>query len=283
MAYLIKGNRRPPVLYKYRDISERTKNLLSNRELYFPSIAEINDPFDCRIILNRNASPKKLWRWVLKKLECQYGTNDPIELVYKWFRNPNVAGASFTKEMAVDFINKKLWKKLDPNNPLSYFKILTAREANIRMFCLSATNDNILMWSHYALKHHGICLGFDISSNPVFKKTAQVKYAKRYPRADYYRVNDEQYYEYSLLTKSDSWKYEKEWRLVLTKTEGLRNPVHHFEPSFLRELIFGCQTSTSERAKIIQWLLNGGLDPDLYQAILSEKEYRLEIAPIRKP
>ena len=278
----VNNRERPPILYKYRAINERTRILLSNRELYFPSISEINDPFDCRVLLNRNANPRKLWTWLQEKLAAQYRTNDPVELVFRWLSNSKVLGSSFTKAMAIDFIKMKQWKKLDSNNPISYSKILHARKANVRMFCLSSVNDDILMWSHYAQNHHGICLGFDINSNPVFEKTAQVRYAKKYPQADYYRATDEQYYEFSLLTKSDHWKYEKEWRLVLTNTAGLKNPVHHFKPSFLKELILGCQTTDSEKATIIGWLSLGGLKPELYEAIRSEREYRVKIVPFGK-
>ena len=282
MRSAIEYKERPSVLYKYRTISEKTRDLFSKRELYFPTISEINDPFDCRVLLKRDASRRKQWKWVQEKLAPQYGTTDPVELVFQWFKDPKVVGTSFTREMAVEFIKKKQWRQLDPNNRAGYWNILRTREANVRMFCFSAANDDILMWSHYAQNHHGVCIGFDINSNPVFEKTAQVRYAKKYPQADYYSVTNEQYYEYSLLTKSDHWKYEKEWRLILTNTTGLRNPVHHFNPPFLRELIFGCQTSDSEKYEIMEWLSVGGIKPELYEAIRSEREYKLDIVPLGK-
>ena len=63
-----------------------------------------------------------------------------------------------------------------------------------------------------------------MDSNPVFDKTARVNYVKRYPHADYYRVTDQEYYDYSLLTKSDRWKYEREWRLMLPTMPEERRP-----------------------------------------------------------
>ncbi len=179
--------------------------------------------------------------------------------------------------MVTEFIRKKKWKQFDPNNRAGYWNIVNQREANIRMFCLSAVNADILMWSHYAQNHHGICLGFDIGSNPFFEKTTRVRYANKYPRVDYYRVSDQKYYEYSLLTKSDRWKYEKEWRFLWTNAAGLKDPVHHFDALFLKTVIFGCQTTDSDKDLIMEWLSAGGLRPTLYYAHSSETEYELNI------
>ncbi len=82
--------------------------------------------------------------------------------------------------------------------------------------------------------------------------------------------------------KLDHWKYEQEWRLVLTNTAGLNNPVHHFKPTFLKEIIFGCQTTDSEKATIMEWLSFGGLKPELFEAVRSEREYKLKIVPLGK-
>src|SRR6516165_6791682 len=38
--------------------------------------------------------------------------------------------------------------------------------------CFSKSWNNILMWSHYADKHRGICLGFDVAND----KTSCVEY-----------------------------------------------------------------------------------------------------------
>jgi hypothetical protein len=43
------------------------------------------------------------------------------------------------------------------------------------LLCFSESWDHLLMWSHYANKHQGICLGFDVDD----KFVARVKYSDR--------------------------------------------------------------------------------------------------------
>jgi hypothetical protein len=43
------------------------------------------------------------------------------------------------------------------------------------LLCFSESWDHLLMWSHYANKHQGICLGFDVDD----KFVARVEYSDR--------------------------------------------------------------------------------------------------------
>src|SRR5258705_10018975 len=50
--------------------------------------------------------------------------------------------------------------KVDPNKLLRDMTTDTQRaiESDVRVLSLSATHDNILMWSHYTNGHQGVCL-----------------------------------------------------------------------------------------------------------------------------
>jgi Protein of unknown function (DUF2971) len=88
------------------------------------------------------------------------------------------------------------------------------------VICFSKEWDNPLLWSHYADKHYGICLGFETTS----KLAEKVKYRKsKLP----YELNldhptgglgDEEMQEI-LITKYAGWIYEDEMR-VLAKLES---------------------------------------------------------------
>lgn len=77
---------------------------------------------------------------------------------------------------------------------------------------LSATRSSETMWSHYAQSHEGFVIGFD-RDHSFFTNgiTAKVAYLDKIPRVEYF--ND---LNIKLLafTKSESWSYEKEWRVV---------------------------------------------------------------------
>ena len=99
--------------------------------------------------------------------------------------------------------------------------------------CFAERNDNILMWSHYADKHTGFCVEYDLSkmkSQEAKLMLYPVIYSKKRPlfplsMFDFTDIKNvkvaEGVFPYadiaeSLLTKSDIWYYEEEWRIIHT-------------------------------------------------------------------
>jgi hypothetical protein len=73
------------------------------------------------------------------------------------------------------------------------------------VLCFSEDKTDVLQWSHYADRHKGICLGFDISGSEG--KFGQVQYvSERFPFPD---PPDQAFMWKLLSTKSVAWKYEK--------------------------------------------------------------------------
>lgn len=56
---------------------------------------------------------------------------------------------------------------------------------NTGIYCFTKSEDNILMWSHYANEHKGICLEFDHSDPDLFT-AAKVNYCCDYPKVNYF-------------------------------------------------------------------------------------------------
>ena len=77
---------------------------------------------------------------------------------------------------------------------------------------LGSHASNPLMWSHYADGHAGICLEFS-THNVVMCAPLRVRYLKSYPRIHVHEKGEAAALSL-LLTKSDVWKYEREYRLV---------------------------------------------------------------------
>src|SRR5690606_17830387 len=81
-------------------------------------------------------------------------------------------------------------------------------------FSLSKTNDNILMWSHYAKNHTGIVIEFDVLEDIDFFTTPlNVSYQKSYQPLDYFYDRKNAVFR-TLSLKSHLWKYEEEVRVV---------------------------------------------------------------------
>lgn len=95
---------------------------------------------------------------------------------------------------------------------------------NHGIISLTETDDNLLMWSHYAQQHQGIVIEFDYN-NLFFKDIMSDNgrsYDKRLHRVLYrkerfsdYEINNPSSLRELFFYKSDEWEYEKEHRLLL--------------------------------------------------------------------
>jgi len=123
------------------------------------------------------------------------------------------------------------------------------------------------LWAHYGGGHSGLCLGFDVSamgfSEPDAREVEYVaaprfrelflslveelgEFVKPWEKGRTYpdEVGDAFYTRQiakitheNLFVKSEKWKYEEEFRIVMDPS-GL----HSFDPRSLREIIFGTKT-----------------------------------------
>ncbi len=125
--------------------------------------------------------------------------NDPFELKSVNLCNPGHAQA------------------FDGTDKSEGFKAEMARRFGV--LCFSEEKADLLQWAHYADRHKGICLGFDVSGSEG--KFGRVQYvAKRFA---FPQTRDEAFLWKLLSTKSEAWKYEKEWRVFLRLKEGIWN------------------------------------------------------------
>lgn len=102
------------------------------------------------------------------------------------------------------------------------FKIHMTKKVGI--ICFSKNWKNPLLWSHYADRHKGAALEFNIKDNIAFS----VKYRKnRYPinlkelkkgKRGVTKAETEGLWQ----TKFESWKYEEEVRIICTKDECIK-------------------------------------------------------------
>lgn len=133
---------------------------------------------------------------------------------------------------------------------------------NIGILSLSKNQKEILMWSHYADGHRGICLGFsllglrhDFSTRnhpaeydvdydqikPLNRLLSQYKQSNHRPfeffDADIYKILVEQ--------KHMHWAYEKEVRFVYPRSGPIK-----FSPENLKTVIYGIRTPANHKKMI---------------------------------
>jgi hypothetical protein len=84
------------------------------------------------------------------------------------------------------------------------------------LMCFSKVWVNPVLWSHYASKHRGMCLGFDVAD----KLLERVEYTKErlavpYAENGHELKLDESFVGKLLRTKFDHWAYEDELRVFV--------------------------------------------------------------------
>ncbi|MCI0427560.1 MAG: DUF2971 domain-containing protein [Nitrospiraceae bacterium] len=129
------------------------------------------------------------------------------------------------------------------------------------ILCFSKTWSNPVLWGHYADKHRGVCLGFEVPSSVLGK----VEYVdSRLPRPD---VLDEAFMKKLLFTKFSHWQYEQEYRVYVTLEEDI-DGLYYSEFSgqlTLKRVIVGDQSSIT-RAEVSGALVDLGTQVEVFKA-----------------
>jgi len=247
MKIIVGNGELPQFIYKYTDIKS-LKLILENSTLKFSKPSEFNDPFDCNLTIDTNNSKEEIDTYIsMIRISKNLNEKQVAELGRKYF-DPDELFA---------ITNKSIGEATE----------------SFGVTCFSKTHDNLVMWAHYADKHKGVCLKFDILADAEFFMTPfPVIYKKEYPIYNYIR-NRDGLGKFLLETKSVDWKYENEIR-VMKKGAGLYN----FNKDSLCEVIFGANTPARDKETIEKMV--GSLVYDkvrIKSARISKKKFRLKI------
>lgn len=158
--------------------------------------------------------------------------------------------------------------------------------------CFCQRNDSILLWSHYADEHRGICLAFEFETNGL--RTAnfediedreyllfrEVNYSKHRPQllmnTDTSSVVPYEVIDASVFTKSLDWSYEQEWRFAKRNSPALC--YHKFRDYRLKQVIFGMRCSEKD-VESISRLVTSKYQAQLARAQKHQFLYAVEIIP----
>jgi hypothetical protein len=141
------------------------------------------------------------------------------------------------------------------------------------VYCLGEDRGSMLMWGHYSSCHKGFCLGFDTTlADGLFGRAQQVKYAADLPVAAIVVDSEDQIIEKMLLTKSNDWRYEQEWRIIeFDNVPGLIA----YPPESLIEIIFGLEMDEKHKAALRQLARDAKSNAQFFQARKDPGKYAL--------
>jgi hypothetical protein len=270
-----KENRSLKYVYKYRTVNAHTINLLEKCDLYFSHPKEFNDPFDSKTDVIFEGTEIEWKKWL------DESKRSPEE-----------------KEIIWNLLKRRGFEKFE--NGLMY------EDRAFLISSFSKIDDDILLWSHYANSHKGVCLGFKISEventfglyfedEEIFQKPHAPKNYQMLHNIIYSiddkmpqqinRLKDDKRELYNfLVTKQKNWSYEQEMRIILP-TYSTSGRTFKFAKHCLSKIIFGMNISTKDIATIKQVIdevyIMKGFNVALFQAKPIKGKYAVEIQPIQ--
>lgn len=232
--------RLPSILCKYYRNNAFLKNALTNNEIYFASLTDLNDPFESLFAYDQD---QKIIDFVSKN------ANDETRI-------------KFTSEAEIKFVRTLLLS--DAKARLSQFGIA----------CFTIDPTHQLMWSHYAQNYQGVCLMFSLYHDvKYFEPIDRISYQETLPKIK--NPGDEKLFFEELIdilfTKSSEWKYEREYRLMK------RIGVHKYNPISLNGIIFGYKMAKKEVDEIVGITRHKYPHLDYLLAVPNPSEYKIDI------
>lgn len=240
-------------LFKYINIDGLEKTL-KNCTLKFTKPEDFNDPFEFNDSLVKREISKYHLKEIVKHREPKVSRRrlKGLMKIYKTDKE------EFNKEIEMQFKQRK---------------------DTTRVTCFSLVNDSLLMWSHYADKHKGVCLEF--SHDTLQKKfisdfqVIKVKYTKKIVPSSLSVYRDEAINHW-VRTKSRDWEYEQEIRYLLGS-----DPVEFqkFDIRALKHIYFGCRIQEVDKQRV-ENLVNKELHYDwieFSEMVQAKMRFKLEI------
>lgn len=259
-----KGGQIPKTVFKYRNWeSDFDKKIILHQEIFIPSPDSFNDPYDCRIPVN----------YELLKTDKKIAEKYFHFLIQKHFSHLN----------KLDRKNKFLELKNDPKfQDVKYLNSLKETSIDelhkiLGIYCVTAVNDNILMWSHYANNHSGFCVGFDSTKLfNYFSGGREIDYRNKFPNISPLEPLEKRmlYQDY---IKASFWNYEIEYRLIKS---NFSNKVLKLEKDVITHIIMGHKMNNSQRSDLIKITKHELPNTKIFEAKPKQNSFELEIKEI---
>lgn len=174
---------------------------------------------------------------------------------------------------------------------------------------LSKINDSLLMWSHYANNHKGVCIELNMAhaihyldcryGDIVHNVGVEVQYRDIVEKPDYFKDNRD-YLNYQIATKGKDWEYEQEWRLYIVNPypqymtlpfKPERRKTYDWKMTRVYPVLggecfeaiyLGAMISEEEKQNVIKLARKLNKDIKIYQMSINPDAFRLDVSEVEK-
>jgi Protein of unknown function (DUF2971) len=266
----LKRSNFPKALYRYRSLERLAYTLEELRDgyVFLSNPADFNDPYDSAL----SASYEQVQKQLLEKIAPEYGYDPNTES--KFFQ---LLGEKEKEEWSIHKQHEQQAYESLMGGLLSLFYGPSAFRGNqdlfssfrdlVRVSCFTTNPNSVVMWSHYANQHKGICVEFSGSSMLSSTKILEVLHPVRYTeelfhffsffnlKIDVDQVPNVNFDGWPILAachKSKEWRYEKEWRLVSVDPANRKVPKFFLDSYGIKpsRIILGHRIDRADQAAI---------------------------------
>ncbi len=229
-------------LFKYCPIGKNQLSALAQRKIWYSKPAKFNDPFDTKFTVTGRRH------------------------VFEQEVDSQKLSHIFGEDMSEAMVFQK--KPLD-----EHLVTFQSGIENLGILSLASCETNLLMWSHYASAHKGMCLEFKRVNNTALaddEKTKPMRYNNSYPSIQATSLLSETSALSNkiriLHTKSKHWEYEQEWRHIVEQGDKL-----YPWPAALTSIYFGCKADMSD-INLVKSII-ADINVKYYKAELYKEEF----------
>ena len=236
-------------LYKYRPVNKLLIESIINREIYFSSLGNLNDPIDCHIDIRRS-----------------------FDIAIHKASGKQQKNLKFYKGAMEGFISA-----------------VEDRIQSFGIWCGSLEPNNSLMWENYADEHRGICLLYSFPGNIIKANADAligihpVEYTDN-PIVNWLTnsadlvpsLNFSEFPEsliVKLLTSKDQcWKYQREGRVI-----SLNPGSKKIAQARLQQICFGLKTPIRDRALMVRILKQQQYEVSICKIVRAKHDFGLAL------
>lgn len=273
MIFTTAASARLSRLFHYQAFdAKRITSIVSENRIYFSNPQDFNDPWDCKpwfdaeSLNNPDVFERHVqWYTETSRKHTQIPESQIQNIVTEYKTNPELLQSKIRKfsELMGKIIGDKY-----------------------RVYCLAENPTCELLWAHYSDKHTGICLEFS-TGNTCFSTAVGVRYAEKYPSIDVTSSSEEHNLQLPLVSKSNAWAYEREFRLISQEeTMATHNTLIskggfvEIPADALKTVIVGCRAKDSTVAELKSIMVDSGKSVALKRIVRAPNRYELLMAAI---
>jgi hypothetical protein len=242
-AKALKIQKIPRFLYRYKKFDEHAESELKDGYFWLSHPDDFNDPFDSALLISEDILLKKMFRgrpdlllgrpWMASLTEDERqrvrASEQPFKTSWEILQaNGMLADPRSSEEAFQTFI-----EDCRASDKKVQYVPFASLKNTLRISCFCENFSSVLMWSHYAKNHAGICVEYPTKEllqdpeiavflHPVIYKAERFDSTNHFDPAGIRKPN---ILSPTLASchKSPDWSYEKEWRLVIPVRPGDSN------------------------------------------------------------